>query len=307
MTDKERIDALRAALAWIAEDRGRHPAERTRETWEAGTAIVALRADDEAARQGEPCHICGDPRNSPGGLYCSAGHPDPAESPSETRGGLIHQPTRREMGVDAPDFGPHLGQPSPPGPPAPPTRGMWGEGGAGPGRVYCDLPPDGWRCTRERSHEGPCVAVPEDYTALESIERLQAQVVHLAGRLGEAHRERDALAQRLESITPGTAAEPSPEAREAAREWGMSELIVGMPVRHRSTGLIGTVRDPDYRHRYTRRDGEVAEWECVLVEWPDDEWCGVVAREELERVASSPTDEDTLDGETSWPPPEVTS
>ncbi len=236
MTDKERIDALRAALAQYASiDPDDEP--WTVPLWQ--PARDALRADDEAVRQGEPCHICGDPRNSPGGLYCSAGHPDPAESPSETRGGLIHQPTRREMGVDAPDFGPHLGQPSPPGPPAPPTRGMWGEGGAGPGRVYCDLPPDGWRCTRERSHEGPCVAVPEDYTALESIERLQAQVVHLAGRLGEAHRERDALAQRLESITPGTAAEPSPEAREAAREWGKG-LAVGAKV-ETPTGMKGRI------------------------------------------------------------------
>jgi hypothetical protein len=189
MTDKERIEALRAALnasmnALFALRVGQ-PADR--QEWilsRAGEASDALRADDEAARQGEP---------SPGEAY----RPDSLHGDEDVA----------------------VAESSPPGPPAPPTRGMWGEGGAGPGRVYCDLPPDGWRCTRERGHEGPCAAVPENDMALESIERLQAQVAHLAGRLGEAHRERDALARRLESITPGATAEPSPEAREAAREF----------------------------------------------------------------------------------------
>lgn len=24
----------------------------------------------------------------------------------------------------------------------------------------CDVPPEGWKCTREKGHEGPCAAVP---------------------------------------------------------------------------------------------------------------------------------------------------
>lgn len=32
----------------------------------------------------------------------------------------------------------------------------------------CNIPPEGWRCTRESGHEGPCAAIPEgngDYVA----------------------------------------------------------------------------------------------------------------------------------------------
>lgn len=28
--------------------------------------------------------------------------------------------------------------------------------------VSCDLPPEGWYCTREKGHEGPCAAYPEN-------------------------------------------------------------------------------------------------------------------------------------------------
>lgn len=213
MTDKERIEALRVGLRAVTVYGDRHGA---------GIAREALRADDEAARQGEP---------------------------------------------------------SPPGPPTPPTRGMWGEGGAGPGMVYCDLPPDGWRCTRERGHEGPCAAVPSNDVALESIERLQAQVIHLSGRLGEAHRDRDALAQRLESITGGVPAEPSPVSRsrvtrvsnevcEAAEAMGgpldrdVIEALAAHPDREAVAALVGlsaAPAEPSPEARETAREW-VAGW-----------------------------------------------
>lgn len=28
-------------------------------------------------------------------------------------------------------------------------------------RRPCDVPPPGWRCTRERGHDGPCAAWPD--------------------------------------------------------------------------------------------------------------------------------------------------
>jgi len=45
------------------------------------------------------------------------------------------------------------------------------------GEVQCDLPPFGWRCTRQAGHEGPCAAVeaPEDQALVErGMERLKA-------------------------------------------------------------------------------------------------------------------------------------
>lgn len=30
-----------------------------------------------------------------------------------------------------------------------------------PDLAKCDVPPPGWRCTREKVHDGPCAAVPE--------------------------------------------------------------------------------------------------------------------------------------------------
>lgn len=28
-------------------------------------------------------------------------------------------------------------------------------------KLPCNVPPEGWRCTRERGHDGPCAAVPK--------------------------------------------------------------------------------------------------------------------------------------------------
>lgn len=66
------------------------------------------------------CQVCGGFQEYMRCLECGALdcdhplYPRPAGSeaarPEETiEGGLIHQPMRREMGVDAPDFGPMLG------------------------------------------------------------------------------------------------------------------------------------------------------------------------------------------------------
>lgn len=31
--------------------------------------------------------------------------------------------------------------------------------GSAPGGIECQLPPEGWRCTREAGHDGPCAAI----------------------------------------------------------------------------------------------------------------------------------------------------
>ena len=58
---------------------------------------------------------------------------------------------------------------------------------------------------------------------------------------------------------------------------------------HRLGGPVGTVRDADYLHRYTRiGDGRPAEMRSVLVEWPDDEWMGILSNADLIPVEPVP-------------------
>jgi hypothetical protein len=43
----------------------------------------------------------------------------------------------------------------------------------------CEVPPEGWYCTREAGHDGPCAAMPEGDSA--SIERTALEKIRLHG------------------------------------------------------------------------------------------------------------------------------
>lgn len=62
----------------------------------------------------------------------------------------------------------------------------------------CTLPPEGWECTREAGHDGPCAAIPVSLTsevslkaANDTITALRAQVKQLRAALTSAQKERD--------------------------------------------------------------------------------------------------------------------
>jgi len=55
----------------------------------------------------------------------------------------------------------------------------------------CDLPPVGWRCTRESGHDGPCAAVPDDPRSVKDYKAMvveaEAERAALRAFLGDAH------------------------------------------------------------------------------------------------------------------------
>ena len=74
-------------------------------------------------------------------------------------------------------------------------------------KAFCGKAPDGWRCTRENDHEGPCVAVPEaqimtERTLLQQLLllRLDIESTPMLDRFAAEQRERWAtrLADLLE-------------------------------------------------------------------------------------------------------------
>lgn len=110
-----------------------------------------------------------------------------------------------------------------------------------PGTSGCAVPPDGWRCSRERGHEGPCAATPKaPATDAGEVERLGAII---KDRLGMTNRAAEACTDAARLVLAALATPPAPNddlrADIAAALPGIAAMVEHLERWHETGAVAG--------------------------------------------------------------------